>query len=124
MPKLFGPLRERYMNREGGYTRVVRTEPRNPKDQAESAILEFVDGAKDTKFMMTAKTIARDALLGRKPTPLTLVNMRKVTKFRSKEELATMANAFLVRDSTKVTAQSTGESATQSIPVEEIIAMI
>lgn len=124
MPKLFGPLRERYMSREGGYTRVVRTEPRNPKDQAESAILEFVDGAKDTKFMMTAKTIARDALLGRKPTPLTLVNMRKVTKFRSKEELTDMANAFMIRDSTKVKADTTGESAAPGIQIEEIIAMI
>lgn len=122
MPKLFGPLRERYMSREGGYTRVVRTEPKNIYDQGESAILEFVDGAKDSKFMLTAKTIARDALLGRQPTPLTLVNMRKVTKFRSKEELAEMAGRFLVRESEK--AESTDSSTIPANKLDEIIALI
>lgn len=122
MPKLFGPLRERYMSREGGYTRVVRTEPKNVYDQGESAILEFVDGAKDSKFMLTAKTIARDALLGRQPTPLTLVNMRKVTKFRSKEELTEMAGRFLVRESEKT--ESTDSSTIPANKLDEIIALI
>ncbi|KAI9878758.1 MAG: hypothetical protein M1823_006916, partial [Watsoniomyces obsoletus] len=44
--KIFGELRERYASRQGGYTRVLRTEPKK-RDQAESAVLELVDGPKD-----------------------------------------------------------------------------
>ena len=38
VPKLFGPIRDRYLTRPGGYTRVLRIEPMK-EDQAESAIL-------------------------------------------------------------------------------------
>ena len=56
--KLFGPIRKRYLNRPGGYTRVLRIE--SPKeDQADAAILELVDGPKDLRFRLTAKTVAR-----------------------------------------------------------------
>lgn len=96
MPKLFGELRSRYLTREGGYTRVVRTEPKNTYDQGESAILEFVDGKKDSRFMMTAKTLARDRLLGRSSTPVTLQNVKKVTKFRDEKELEEMVQRFMI----------------------------
>ncbi|KAL5084990.1 hypothetical protein Trisim1_010994 [Trichoderma cf. simile WF8] len=96
MPKLFGELRNRYLSREGGYTRVVRTEPKNTYDQGESAILEFVDGKKDSRFMMTAKTLARDRLLGRSSTPVTLQNVKKVTKFRDEKELEEMVQRFMI----------------------------
>ncbi|KAF3062735.1 54S ribosomal protein L8 [Trichoderma lentiforme] len=96
MPKLFGELRNRYLTREGGYTRVVRTEPKNTYDQGESAILEFVDGKKDSRFMMTAKTLARDRLLGRSSTPVTLQNVKKVTKFRDEKELEEMVQRFMI----------------------------
>ncbi|KAL7936661.1 putative ribosomal protein YmL8 [Trichoderma chlorosporum] len=96
MPKLFGELRNRYLSREGGYTRVVRTEPKNTYDQGESAILEFVDGKKDSRFMMTAKTLARDRLLGRPSTPVTLQNVKKVTKFRDQKELEDMVQRFMI----------------------------
>ncbi|KAL6819630.1 putative ribosomal protein YmL8 [Trichoderma sp. SZMC 28015] len=96
MPKLFGELRNRYLSREGGYTRVVRTEPKNTYDQGESAILEFVDGKKDSRFMMTAKTLARDRLLGRSSTPVTLQNVKKVTKFRDEKELEEMIQRFMI----------------------------
>jgi large subunit ribosomal protein L17 len=46
VPKLFGPIRERYADRPGGYTRILRIEPMK-EDQAESAILELVDGPRD-----------------------------------------------------------------------------
>ena len=55
MPKLFGELRERYAARPGGYTRVLRVEPQK-EDQAPSAILEQVDGPRDMRFAMTART--------------------------------------------------------------------
>lgn len=96
MPKLFGELRNRYLLREGGYTRVTRTEPKNPFDQAESAILEFVDGPKDSRFMMTAKALARDRSLGRQSTPLTLQNAKKVTQFRGEKDLEAMVQRFVL----------------------------
>ncbi len=79
------------MNRPGGYTRVLRIEPLKP-DQAPSAILELVDGPKDMRFAMTARTLARqrrvdderekrgEEALGL--NELTLKNVRKVTRFR------------------------------------------
>ncbi|KAJ5714232.1 54S ribosomal protein L8 [Penicillium malachiteum] len=102
LPKLFGPLRERYAERPGGYTRVLRVEPkqkyeffsvakgnksaapiRKPHDQAPSAILELVDGPKDMRFAMTARTVARQRERGvEELNDLTSLNVQKVTRFR------------------------------------------
>ncbi|KAK6951095.1 hypothetical protein Daesc_007625 [Daldinia eschscholtzii] len=82
LPKLFGELRLRYASRPGGYTRVLRTEPKSRYDQGDSAILELVDGPKDLRFAMTAATVARDQRLGRSHNPITLLNRQKVTRFR------------------------------------------
>jgi hypothetical protein len=80
VPKLFGPIRERYLSRPGGYTRVLRLEPVK-EDQAESAILELVDGPKDMRLAMTAKTLSN-----KPPTKcfneVTARNVQKVTQFR------------------------------------------
>ncbi|KAL2872169.1 mitochondrial 54S ribosomal protein bL17m [Aspergillus lucknowensis] len=82
LPKLFGPLRERYANRPGGYTRVLRVEPKKD-DQAASAILELVDGPKDMRFALTARAVARRREQGLETlNELTLMNVRKVTQFR------------------------------------------
>ncbi|EEA27676.1 54S ribosomal protein L8, mitochondrial [Talaromyces marneffei ATCC 18224] len=82
LPKLFGPLRERYAERQGGYTRVLRVEPKKD-DQAPSAILELVDGPKDMRFAITAKAIARQREQGIQTlNELTALNVRKVTRFR------------------------------------------
>lgn len=86
LPKLFGELRERYLNRPGGYTRVLRTEPKNRADQAPSAILELVDGQRDMRFAMTAATVARDEVLGRDSAHITKMNVKKVTAFRQDGE--------------------------------------
>ena len=84
MDKLFGPLRQRYEKRPGGYTRVLRIEPLK-EDQAPSAILELVDGPKDMRMAMTGKSIAHfrnkqgeDSKLN----DMTAWNVRKVTRFR------------------------------------------
>lgn len=82
LPKLFGELRQRYAQRPGGYTRVLRTEPKSQYDQGDSAILEFVDGPRDLRFAMTAAAVARDEKLGRPSNKLTLLNREKVTRFR------------------------------------------
>lgn len=82
MPKLFGPLRERYADRPGGYTRVLRVEPKKD-DQAPSAILELVDGPKDMRFALTARTLARQRSQGFETlNELTAMNVRKVTRYR------------------------------------------
>jgi large subunit ribosomal protein L17 len=80
VPKLFGPIRERYASRPGGYTRVLRIEPMK-EDQAESAILELVDGPKDLRFALTAKMLAR-LPQQRQLNEKTAENVKKVTQFR------------------------------------------
>ncbi|TDZ13248.1 54S ribosomal protein L8 [Colletotrichum spinosum] len=82
LPKVFGELKARYATRPGGYTRVLRTEPRNTYDQAPSAILELVDGPRDARFALTAKAVARDRANGHKSTEITRKNVEKVTRFR------------------------------------------
>ncbi|KAF2707072.1 50S ribosomal protein L17 [Pleomassaria siparia CBS 279.74] len=80
VPKLFGPIRERYLTRPGGYTRVLRIEPLK-EDQAESAVLELIDGPKDLRFAMTAKTLARFPET-KKMNEITAKNVHKVTRYR------------------------------------------
>lgn len=81
MPKLFGELRERYANRPGGYTRVLQIESLK-EDHAPSAILELVDGPKDMRFAMTARTVARLEEEGKELNEMTQRNVEKVTQFR------------------------------------------
>lgn len=83
--KVFGPIRERYLERPGGYTRVLRIEPLR-EDQAPSAILELVDHALDTRLAMTARTVARQRALGRELNDVTKGNIVKVTRFRKDGE--------------------------------------
>ncbi|KAF2721459.1 ribosomal protein L17 [Polychaeton citri CBS 116435] len=95
LPKLFGPLRERYADRPGGYTRVLRVEPAK-EDQAPSAILELVDGPKDMRFAMTARTIAHVRDRGHEVNDMTARNIQKVTRFRKNadDDLETMVGQF------------------------------
>lgn len=81
IPKLFDTLRLRYANRPGGYTRVLRLEPLK-EDQAPSAILELVDGPRDMRFAMTAKTLVRERATEAGVRDITARNVIKVTRFR------------------------------------------
>lgn len=87
LPKLFGPLRERYADRPGGYTRVLRIEPEK-EDQAPSAILELVDGPKDMRLALTARTIAHARRKAEEQerefqmNDMTAHNVMKVTRYR------------------------------------------
>ena len=81
IPKIFGPLRERYALRPGGYTRVLRIEPKKD-DQAPSAILELVDGPKDMRFAMTARTLMKLREDEKSLNEITSLNVHKVTRFR------------------------------------------
>ncbi|PVI07846.1 hypothetical protein DM02DRAFT_608462 [Periconia macrospinosa] len=80
VPRLFGPIRERYLDRPGGYTRILRIEPVK-EDQAESAILELVDGPKDMRFALTAKTLS-NLPENKQINDITARNVKKVTQFR------------------------------------------
>lgn len=57
-------------------------------DQAPSAILELVDGPKDIRFAMTARTIANDRAQGKESSEMTERNMEKVTRYRPEGEKA------------------------------------
>lgn len=81
VPKVFNELRQRYATRPGGYTRVLRIEPLKT-DQAPSAILELVDGPKDTRFAMTAKILARHRMEDKPITDITATNVFKVTRYQ------------------------------------------
>jgi large subunit ribosomal protein L17 len=80
IPKLFTELAQRYADRPGGYTRVLRIEPLK-EDQAPSAILELVDGPKDIRFAMTARTLARQRRENLPETAITRQNVAKVTRY-------------------------------------------
>ncbi|KAL0640828.1 54S ribosomal protein L8, mitochondrial [Maublancomyces gigas] len=85
VPKLFGPIADRYRDRPGGYTRVLRIEPLK-SDQAPSAILELIDGPKDMRFALTAAVVARCAKEDKDLSTMTLQNIKKVTRFRKDGE--------------------------------------
>jgi hypothetical protein len=90
VPRVFEKYGKRYADRPGGYTRVLRIEPIK-EDQAQSAILELVDGPKDMRFAMTAKTLA--SLPEKKMlNEITAKNVKKVTQFRKNgmEDLRSM----------------------------------
>lgn len=61
MPKLFETLAVRYRQRPGGYTRIYKYGHR-PGDNAPKAVLELVDGPRDTKFEMTARKVGWEVM--------------------------------------------------------------
>ena len=60
---------------------MLRVEPEK-NDQAPSAILELVDGPKDLRFAMVAKTLARVEKTGQDINDITRKNIEKVTRYR------------------------------------------
>jgi large subunit ribosomal protein L17 len=95
MPKIFDVFAKRYSTRDGGYTRVLRVEPKK-EDQAPSAILEMVDGPRDMRFMLTARTLAYRRKNNLPMNEITAENVRKVTQFRENgvEELRSLVAKF------------------------------
>jgi len=63
-PKVFETLAARYAARPGGYTRIHKFGNR-PGDNAPHAVLELVDGPRDLKFEMAARSTGWDVLSDR-----------------------------------------------------------
>ncbi|OCF37167.1 ribosomal protein L17 [Kwoniella heveanensis CBS 569] len=61
LPKLFGTLSTRYSDRPGGYTRIHKF-GRRQGDNAPHAIVTLVDGPRDLKFEMLARTVGKEGL--------------------------------------------------------------
>jgi large subunit ribosomal protein L17 len=95
LPKIFNEFALRYKDRQGGYTRVLRTEPKK-EDQAPSAILEMVDSPNDMKFMLLARTLAHRRANGLAMNEITALNVRKVLANRANgvEELRELVGRF------------------------------
>ncbi len=74
---------------------MLRIEPEK-EDQAPSAILELVDGPKDMRFAMTAKTIANVREKGNQINDMTAANIQKVTRYRpdGEQDLEEMVRKF------------------------------
>lgn len=72
---------------------MLRIEPLK-EDHAPSAILELVDGPKDMRFAMTARTLARERGEGKEANEMTRRNVEKVTRFRpgGEKDLEAMVN--------------------------------
>lgn len=65
MKRLFGDFAERYANRDGGFSRIIRVLPRKG-DGAEMAIVQLVDAPNDP-FSGTKKAEPKTRKKGRKP---------------------------------------------------------
>lgn len=92
----------------------MRVEPKKA-DQAPSAILELVDGPKDMRFHMTARTVARQRAQGLDTLgEITTLNVKKVTQFRKDgvEELEGAIKRLELQDGkTELAASKTEKTA-------------
>ncbi|SCU80948.1 LAFA_0C01948g1_1 [Lachancea sp. 'fantastica'] len=99
--RVVGDLAPRYQNRPGGYTRVMKLEPRLG-DRAKQSILELVDAPVvdqngafqrgNIKLWLLCKTAIANETANVPYSPLTLQNFAKMLKFR------TDATEFFSRD--------------------------
>lgn len=96
MKRLFNEIAPRYMERPGGYTRVLRLEPR-ANDSAPQSILELVDSPViseshavnrgNLKMWLLVKTVINDDANDLPHNPLTLQNLHKLAKFKPEAQL-------------------------------------
>ena len=91
---------------------MLRTEPRNKNDdQAPTAILELVDGPRDMRFAMTARTVARERAVGEgEIREVTLRNVAKVTRYREGGEEALQRAVAAVETARGLGGREEGEN--------------
>ncbi|EJS43163.1 mrpl8p [Saccharomyces arboricola H-6] len=96
MERLFKEIAPRYLERPGGYTRVLRLEPR-ANDSAPQSILELVDlpvvsesetvNRGNLKMWLLVKSVINDDANHLPHNPLTLQNLHKLAKFKPEAQL-------------------------------------
>ena len=96
MKRLFSEIAPRYLERPGGYTRVLRLEPR-ANDSAPQSVLELVDSPVmseshtvnrgNLKMWLLVKSVINDEANQLPHNPLTLQNFHKVAKFKAEAQL-------------------------------------
>lgn len=100
MPKLFTSLRQRYIDRPGGYTRIHKFGNRQG-DNAPQAILELVDNPRDLRLEMTAKAIGWDILAKKigetngEPGPVDIEEVAKAVHSHSASDQETPQRSYL-----------------------------
>lgn len=81
--KILKDLSERFGDRQTGFTRIIKLEPRLGEDNAPMSVLELVDSEYEIKFWYTAKIAARLELQGLPLDAITEKNIKKLTQFRN-----------------------------------------
>lgn len=80
--KVVETLAKRYPNRQHGFTRIIKLEPRLGEDKAPMSVLELVDSEFEIKFWFNAKIVARLELQGLAVDDITALNVKKLVQFR------------------------------------------
>ncbi|KAI5958448.1 uncharacterized protein KGF55_005791 [Candida pseudojiufengensis] len=76
--KLIKELKSRYTNRNHGFTRIIKLEPRLGEDKAPMSIIELVDSKYQFKLWYTAKTVAKLQLQNIPLDDITKLNINKL----------------------------------------------
>lgn len=116
LKKLLKEIAPRYIKRDGGYTRLMRLEPRLG-DRAPQSILELVDSPVinessgklqygNIKFWLNVKNLLYDESLNQDYNELTLKNLKKLSLYREMdgfmEEIATVRKILLKNEGKNV----------------------
>lgn len=105
LKKLFDEFGERYIGRDGGYTRIVRTRFRRP-DQTPMAYIEYVDRADELRKAQPGKAAE---VRGKSIDELLAARARRIA--RTAPKAARAAAAAAAAGSTDATATASSESA-------------
>jgi len=80
--KIIRELTNRYQDRDHGFTRIIKLEPRLGEDKAPMCVLELVDSKYEIKLWFTAKAVAKLELQNIPLDDITELNVRKLTSGR------------------------------------------
>lgn len=80
--KVIRELTNRYKNRDHGFTRIIKLEPRLGEDKAPMCVLELVDSKYEIKLWFTAKAVAKLELQNIPLDDITELNVKKLTSGR------------------------------------------